>query len=311
MEHSPLVLHAIPERQVLALVHDLLRRHDRDLAIPRNCLSGLQAALNQLLPGGKGPCCNTPLPSLLSGEVLPRQDQLHGASLPNRPRQPLAASGTWNRAQLDLGLAKVRSFCTVQDIAHQGQLTAAAEGVPGNSGDDWLLDVRGQRGPRFDEGSGVGLAEGQGGHFFDIGASGECPLGAGEEDGSYIGGGIELCEGLVQFGDKGCAKGVESLGAIEGDWCFVSIELRGLIGGRRLLCPTPGRGCDVSMNSYDLKEDTEKPRVTAGREDCFTNLEAAGLKVLRVFIVGFGIRRLLVIAGRYRFLQQSELVYQI
>lgn len=38
------------------------------------------------------------------------------------------------------------------------------------------------------------------------------------------------------------------------------------------------------MNSYDRKGDAEKLRVMAGSEDCFANLEATGLKVLRVFM---------------------------
>lgn len=52
-----------------------------------------------------------------------------------------------------------------------------------------------------------------------------------------------------------------------------------------LLCPTPGRGCDVSMNSYDRDGDVEKLRVMVGRDDCCANLEATGLKLLRVFIL--------------------------
>jgi hypothetical protein len=38
------------------------------------------------------------------------------------------------------------------------------------------------------------------------------------------------------------------------------------------------------MNSYVC---AEKLRVIAGRVDCFANLEATGLKVLRVFILEF------------------------
>lgn len=41
------------------------------------------------------------------------------------------------------------------------------------------------------------------------------------------------------------------------------------------------------MNSYVC---AEKLRVMAGRVDCFANLEATGLKVLRVFIFEFHVR---------------------
>jgi hypothetical protein len=41
------------------------------------------------------------------------------------------------------------------------------------------------------------------------------------------------------------------------------------------------------MNSYDRSGVAEKLRVIVGREDCFANLEATGLRVLRVFIMGY------------------------
>src|SRR3981081_1788529 len=106
MEDSPLVLHPIPKRQVLTLVHDLLRRHDRYLAIPRNRLSSLQTPLEQLVPSRESPRCNTPLPSLLASEVLPCQDQLHGPGLADGPGQPLAPARARDCPQLDLGLAE-------------------------------------------------------------------------------------------------------------------------------------------------------------------------------------------------------------
>ena len=49
-------------------------------------------------------------------------------------------------------------------------------------------------------------------------------------------------------------------------------------------CPTPGRGCEVSMNSYDRRGVAEKLRVMMGSEDCVANLEATGLRALMVFM---------------------------
>jgi hypothetical protein len=41
------------------------------------------------------------------------------------------------------------------------------------------------------------------------------------------------------------------------------------------------------MNSYDRSGVAEKLRVMVGMEDCFANLEATGLRVLSVFIMGY------------------------
>jgi hypothetical protein len=41
------------------------------------------------------------------------------------------------------------------------------------------------------------------------------------------------------------------------------------------------------MNSYDRSGVAEKLRVMVGREDFFANLEATGLRVLRVFMMGY------------------------
>ena len=41
------------------------------------------------------------------------------------------------------------------------------------------------------------------------------------------------------------------------------------------------------MYSYDRKGVAEKLRVMVGREDCFANLEATGLRVLRVFMLRY------------------------
>lgn len=58
----------------------------------------------------------------------------------------------------------------MQHVAHEGEFAAAAEGVAGDSGDDGLADGVGEVGPGGDEVLGVGGGEGEGFHFFDVGA---------------------------------------------------------------------------------------------------------------------------------------------
>ena len=55
-------------------------------------------------------------------------------------------------------------------------------------------------------------------------------------------------------------------------------------GGGKVLCPTPGRGSEVWMNSYEVDVVAEKLRTTAGSVDML-NLEAIGLKLLKLFIL--------------------------
>ena len=71
-----------------------------------------------------------------------------------------------------------------------------------DSGDDGLLDLGGEERPRLDEGLGIGLGEGEGGHLLDIGASGEGALGASKNDDGGVIRRIEFSKGLVQLLDE-------------------------------------------------------------------------------------------------------------
>lgn len=57
------------------------------------------------------------------------------------------------------------------------------------------------------------------------------------------------------------------------------------LGRLSVICPTPGRGSEVSMYSYDCPAVAEKLRTTVGSVDCMLNLEAIGLKLLKTFIL--------------------------
>lgn len=113
---------------------------------------------------------NTPLLRLLAAEVLPRQDQLHRLALADGVGETLRTARAGDHSQLDLGLPEGGASGAVDDVAHEGELAAAAEGVAGDGGDDGLADGVGEVRPRGDEVVGVSVGEGQWGHFLDVGA---------------------------------------------------------------------------------------------------------------------------------------------
>ena len=96
---------------------------------------------------------------------------------------------------MDLWLAEARSVGGDDDVAHHRDLAAAAEGKPGDRGDDWLaalpdpLPAAGDE--VFEVDFGVGLAR----HLLDIGAGGKGLVVAGQNDGAYRVIGFEPVEG--------------------------------------------------------------------------------------------------------------------
>lgn len=218
VEYSPLVLDAIPQRQVLALVDHLLGALNGHPRIAGDSLGSLQRLLHQLFVTGEGLGRKAPSLGVRTRERLAGQDQLHGLGLPDGPRQPLASTGPGDGAELDLRLPKVGALGAVEDVAHHGQLAPAAQGVTGHGGNDGLLDPRREVGPRLDEGAGVGLGKGEGLHLLDVGPRGEGLLGASQDDDGDAVRGVELGQGLVQLRNQRRAQGVECLGSVEGYW---------------------------------------------------------------------------------------------
>lgn len=170
MEQPSLEVDTLLQRQLLALVHRLLRSDNSGPAVAGDRLGGLDRLREQLVLAAvdhlRG---ETPLTGLLAAEVLARQDQLHGLALADRAGQALRTAGAGDHAQLDLRLAKGGAGGAVDDVAHHGQLAAAAEGVAGDGGDDGLADVVREVGPVGDEVIVVGRGEGQRGHLLDVG----------------------------------------------------------------------------------------------------------------------------------------------
>lgn len=201
VEHPPLVLDAVPQRQVLTLVHHLLGPNDRHLGVARDGLRRLERALHERLVARERPRRQPPLLRLDARERFARQDELHGLGLADRPGQSLATAGAGDRAQLDLGLAEVGPLRAVEDVGHHGELAAAAQRMTGHGGDDGLLDLGRELRPRLDEALRVGLGEGERRHLLDIRTSSERLLRAGQDDDRDAVRCIEVRQRLVEFID--------------------------------------------------------------------------------------------------------------
>lgn len=229
MEHPPLILNTLPERQLLALINNLLTSNNSNTAIASNLLRSLNSLLKQLvLAAINNLGCNTPLAGLLAAEHVAREDQFHRLALAHSAGKTLRATGTGDRTELDLGLAEVRVRRAVQDVAHQCELAATAESVAGDGGDHGLADRVGEVRPGCDEVVVVGGGEGERGHFFDVRAGCSvlglvCGIRRGVSDGKRTSEGllaasdddctdalvlIVLGESVVQLREEGAAEGI-------------------------------------------------------------------------------------------------------
>jgi hypothetical protein len=218
MEHPPLILDALPDAQILAFIHHVLARLDGNVAVARNLLRGGQSAVYALLGRVEHLGDEAPFARLLGRNVVACENRLHGPRLADRLGKALGPARARNNPQLDLGLAKHGLGPRVEDVAHHGQLAAAAQRVPVYGCDQGLLEEGDEVGPLFYEVVAVGGAEGEVGHLFDVGAGGEGFVRAGEDDGADGGGGLEGAEGGVEFEDEGGGEGIEGFGAVELDW---------------------------------------------------------------------------------------------
>jgi hypothetical protein len=84
---------------------------------------------------------------------------------------------------------------------------------------------------------------------------------------------------------RGVLRALRALGRLSVTFGFVSIVLIERLIGREVLCPTPGLGSVVSMNSYDFPAHADALLVTVGRSAAILNLEAIGLKFLKACMI--------------------------
>lgn len=170
MKHPPLELHAIPQTQLLTLVHNFLASLDGDLTEPGNLLRCRHRSINARIGAFKHPRREPPLARLGPAERLARQDNLHCATLANRVREALRAAPARDDTQRDLGLSEFRTGAAVEYVGHHGEFAAAAQGVAVHCGDEGFAQSGDGGGPEGDEVVFVGVGEGEGRHFFDVGA---------------------------------------------------------------------------------------------------------------------------------------------
>ena len=149
MENPSLVLHSVPDAEVLTLIYHLLCRLDRHAAISSNHLCCLQSFLQTFLGLLKYPRCEAPFAGLLAAEVFPCEYQLHSPRFADCTRETLTTAGAGDSAELDLRLTERCGARAVDDISHHGKLTAAPKGIAIDCGDKGLFNLGSQRRPKL------------------------------------------------------------------------------------------------------------------------------------------------------------------
>lgn len=233
MKNLPLKIQTFFQRQILAFVHYLLRRLNRQPRHPRNSPRRVHRPFKARLRTIKGLSRKSPFRRLFPTEIHPRQYQLHSPTLPHRPDQPLRSARTRDNPKLDLRLPERCAGGAVYDISHHSKLTPPSKRHAVDSRDDRLADIRDGGGPGSDEIGVVGLAEGQVFHLFDVGTGGEGFFAAGEHDGAGGGVIVEGEEGGVELGEEGGGEGVEGAGAVEGYYMGLGSARSAMLVGAR------------------------------------------------------------------------------
>ena len=132
------------------------------------------------------------------------QAHLHRLGLADEAGQPLRAAGARHDAELDLGLAELGGVGGDDEVAHHGELAAAAEREAGDRRDRRLAAAR-DAVPGRDEVLLVGLHVGLGLHLLDVGAGGERLLAAGDDDAADAVVGLEGVERRSTARRSSCA----------------------------------------------------------------------------------------------------------
>ena len=158
----------------------------------------------------------------------------------DKARQALSAARAGYGADDDLGLAELGLLARQDDVAHHGELAAAAEREAVHGGDDGRLGL-GQRRPVRQEVALAHVAERLVLHLLDVGAGGEGTRRAGQHHACDLRMGVERPNGRAQLVHELGAQGVERLGSVELNEAHVAIGALHLgqyvlVGGRRRRC---------------------------------------------------------------------------
>jgi hypothetical protein len=214
-ERLALLAHPFGQGGVEGGVHRLGRGGQRHAGEGRHlaCDVGyrIREALDRQDPGDQtGPL------SFLGAHHAAGEDEVHRLVLTDGAGEALGTAHTGDDAEGDLGLAELRLLAGEDDVAHHGELTAAAEGEALDRGDDRGLDVRdplplGVEALELDVGPGLVL------HLGDVGAGGEGLLAAGDDDRPDGLVGVEELQRADDLLHDGLVEGVECLGPVQCD----------------------------------------------------------------------------------------------
>lgn len=140
VEQPPLKLETLAQRHFVRLVHGLLD-HNRNRGRHGSNLLGELDSLFEGFFGGEDLRDETGTLGFLGREKVAGKAEFHGLGFSNGLGQALGTTGTGDRAELNLGLAKLGVGTGVDDVAHHGELAAAAERKAVDGSDDRLADA--------------------------------------------------------------------------------------------------------------------------------------------------------------------------
>src|ERR1700694_106545 len=145
-----------------------------------------------------------------------RQHRLHGGVLSRRARPALRAAGARDDAEIDLRLSESRGVAGNDQVAHQRELAAAAQGVAVQRGDQRLAE-RGDACPPAGLVAAKLVDGGLVGHVADVRPGGEHLPPAREHHGTDSVVRVELDQCDIDLADEIRAEGVQDLRPVQRD----------------------------------------------------------------------------------------------
>ena len=129
----------------------------------------------------------------------PGEAQIHRLGFADRARQPLGAADARDGAERDFRLAEFGGVGSDDDVAHHGELAAAAERIAADGGDGGFAARGDAAAADRGEIAGEHVDEAFRLHLLDVGAGGKRLFAAGEQDTADIVIGLEVVDGRRDF----------------------------------------------------------------------------------------------------------------
>mmetsp|Transcript_27119 Transcript_27119/g.81335 ORF Transcript_27119/g.81335 Transcript_27119/m.81335 type:complete len:279 (+) Transcript_27119:42-878(+) len=239
-EEAALEAEALSEAQLVGSV-DRLLAHGRGRAAERGDLGAERHGLVDDVLGRVDGRDQAGSEGLCGGELVAGEAHAHGLGLAHRAHEALRAAGARDRAQQDFGLAKSRLLAADDDVAHHGQLTAAAQREAVHRRDRRRPQPRHVL-PRGEEVFRVCLREGLGRHLLDVGARREGPLAPREDDGAHLRVRVPGFGGSIELGHQRARQRVQRFGPVQRQQPHVPAPLDAHMLVRRQRPVAPARG---------------------------------------------------------------------